>query len=62
MGGRVAVIYVEELPADLKYIFLNSTAYRRDLTGDHVISEAEIEEQEEYKEDAWQARELRPLP
>ena len=61
MNGRVAVIYVEELPADQKYIFLNRKAYRRDLTGDHVMSAAEIEEQEEYKEDAWQARELRPL-
>lgn len=62
MAGRVAVIYVEELPADQKYVFLKGEAYRRDLTGEHVMGQAEIEEQEEYKEDAWQARELRPLP
>lgn len=61
MNGRVAVIYVEELAADQKFIFLDNKAYRRDLTGDHRLSQAEIDEQEEYKEDAWQARELRPM-
>jgi predicted HTH transcriptional regulator len=61
MNGRVAVIYVEELAADQKFVFLNRIAYRRDLTGDHRLSQTEIDEQEEYKEDAWQARELRPL-
>jgi len=61
MNGRVAVVYVEELSADLKFIFLDGKAYRRDLTGDHRLTQAEIDEQEEYKEDAWQARELRPM-
>jgi ATP-dependent DNA helicase RecG len=61
MNGRVAVVYVEELAADQRFIFLDAKAYRRDLTGDHRLSQAEIDEQEEYKEDAWQARELRPL-
>jgi predicted HTH transcriptional regulator len=61
MNGRVAVVYVEELAADQKFIFLDGKAYRRDITGDHRLRQAEIDEQEEYKEDAWQARELRPM-
>ena len=62
LNGRVAVVYVDELAADRKYCFLNGEAYKRILTGDHKIKEAEIEAQEEYKEEALHARELQPVP
>ena len=61
-GGRVAVMYVDELAADRKFVFYKGTAYRRILTGDHKINEAEVEAQEEFKEEAVRARELQPVP
>lgn len=61
-GGRVAVMYVDELAADRKFVFYKGTAYRRILTGDHKINEAEEEAQEEFKEEAVHARELQPVP
>jgi len=62
MGGQVAVMLVDELPADRKFVFYNGEAYRRILTGDHKISEAEISRQEEFQEEALQARELQLVP
>jgi predicted HTH transcriptional regulator len=61
-GGRVAVVYVDELAADRRYVFYNGMAYKRILTGDHKISETEIDAQEEFKEEAVHARELQPVP
>lgn len=61
-GGRVAILYVDELAADRKYVFYQQQAYKRILTGDHEISGAEIDAQEEFKEEAIHARELQPMP
>lgn len=61
-GGRVALLYVDELAADRKFVFLNGAAYKRILTGDHKIGEAEIEAQEGFKEEAAHARELQSMP
>lgn len=61
-GGRVAVVYVDELPADQKYVFYRGEAWKRVLTGDHKLNEAEIESQEEYRQELWHARELQPVP
>ncbi|MBN1517446.1 hypothetical protein JXA32_12860 [Candidatus Sumerlaeota bacterium] len=62
MDGQVAVIYVDELPADQKFVFYNNTAWKRVLTGDHRITDDEIERQEEYRQELWNARELHPIP
>lgn len=62
LDGRVAVAYVDELAADRKYCFYQRDAYRRIITGDHKISKAEIEAQEEFKEEALHARELQIVP
>ena len=62
LGKRVAVVYVDELAADRKFVFLNGTAYRRILTGDHKITDREVEAQEEFKEEAAHAKELQPVP
>lgn len=61
LGKRVAVVYVDELAADRKFVFLNGTAYRRILTGDHKITDREVEAQEEFKEEAAHAKELQPV-
>jgi len=60
--GRVAVVYVDELRADQKFAFYKGHAYRRQLTGDHKISDADISRQEEYREEAANARELQIVP
>jgi predicted HTH transcriptional regulator len=62
LGGRVDVDYVDELAADRKFVFLNGTAYRRLLTGDHKLTDREVEAQEEFKEEAAHAKELQPVP
>lgn len=59
--GRIALVYVDELAADQRYAFFDGKAFRRKLTGDHRVSDAEIEAQEEYREQATQARELIPI-
>jgi len=61
MSGKVAVQLVDALPADQKYVFYDGVAYKRFLTGDHKITEAEISRQEEFREEALQARELQPV-
>lgn len=61
MTQRVAAIYVDELPADRKFVFYRGDAFKRSLTGDHRLKEAEISAQEEYREDVLQARELTPV-
>lgn len=61
-GGKVAVQLVDELAADKKFVFYEGEAYRRIVTGDHKLSKAEIDRQEEYREEALQARELQPVP
>ena len=62
LGQRVAIVYVDELPADQKFVFLNGAAYKRSLTGDHKITDREVEAQEEFKEEAVYAKELQPVP
>jgi len=61
LGGRIAVLYVDELASDRKYVFYKGTAYKRILTGDHKFSEAEVDAQEEFKQEAVHARELQPV-
>lgn len=62
LDGRLALIFVDELPADRKYVFFKGEAYRRILTGDHKLKDAEIEAQEAYQQEIEQARELQPWP
>lgn len=57
-GGRVAILYVDELASDRKFVFFKGAAYKRMLTGDHRISERDIAAQEEFKTEAVHAREL----
>lgn len=62
LSERIAIVYVDELPADRKFVFLNGAAYKRVLTGDHKIPDREVEAQEEFKEEAVHARELQTVP
>jgi len=49
------------LSADRKFCFLDGVAYKRVLTGDHKLTDVEIVAQEEYKDEALQARELQVM-
>ncbi len=58
MDKRLCVLYVDKLPDDKKYVFLDGKAYKRQLTGDHVIDKNVIDAYEEFKEEIINAREL----
>lgn len=60
-GARIAIVFVEALAADEKFCYLNGVSYKRLLTGDEKHSEAEVEAQEEYKQETFLKRELRPV-
>ncbi len=62
MNGQIGVVYVDELAADRKYVFYEGEARRRIATGDHKVSVADISAQEEYREEARNARELVVVP
>jgi predicted HTH transcriptional regulator len=57
-SGKIALIYVEKLPEDEKFVYLEGLAYARKITGDHVISQAEIKVQEQLKQELVNAQEL----
>jgi ATP-dependent DNA helicase RecG len=61
LTGRVAVVRVDELPAQKKFAFFKGSAFKRLLTGDHVIKQAELERYSEFLEEISQAKELAPL-
>lgn len=58
LDGKIAVVYIEELPDDKKYVYYNKEAYIRKLTGDHILSVREVEEYEELKKDIIRYQEL----
>ena len=61
MGHRIAVQRVDALPAQRRFVFYKSEAYKRQLTGDLKIKQAELDRQVDYLEEITQARELEPL-
>ena len=61
MGNRIAVQRVDALPAQKRFVFYKSQAYKRQLTGDLKINQAELDRQVEFLEEIAQARELEPL-
>lgn len=58
LDSRVCVIYIEALPQELRYVFFEKKAYKRVLTGDHIIDDNTINAHEEFKEEIKDAREL----
>ncbi|SHG29570.1 Predicted transcriptional regulator, contains HTH domain [Flavobacterium micromati] len=62
LDGKVAIIYVEKLPEDEKFVYHNKIAYKRKFTGDHKLTEKEIKAQEELKIELINAQELSIVP
>jgi ATP-dependent DNA helicase RecG len=60
-GGHLAILFVDELPADEKFCFFDGVSYKRLLTGDHKHTAEEVSAQEEYKQEAYLHRELIPV-
>lgn len=58
LNKRVCVVYVFKLPDDEKFIFYEKTAYKRIITGESIITDNEIQAQNESKEELRDAREL----
>lgn len=58
LDSRICVVYIDNLPDELKFVFLEKIAYKRIITGDHQIDENTIEANEELKEERKNAREL----
>lgn len=58
LGGRVALVYIEELDSEQKYVYYEGGAYVRKLTGDHLLDKTAIEEYEEIKADIIRHQEL----
>ncbi len=61
MGTRIAVQRVDALPAQQRFVFFKTDAYKRQLTGDIKIKQAELDRQVEFLEEIAQARELEQL-
>lgn len=58
LGGRVCIIYVEKLDEERKYVFYRGEAWKRKITGDHKLSNDEIEKQNDLREEIRNAREI----
>ncbi|MEO7955041.1 MAG: ATP-binding protein [Polaromonas sp.] len=61
MEHRIAIQRVDALPAQKRFVFFKAEAYKRQLTGDLKIKQAELDRQVEFLEEVAQARELEPL-
>jgi ATP-dependent DNA helicase RecG len=61
MGTRIAIQRVDALPAQQRFVFFKTEAYKRQLTGDLKIKQSELDRQIEFLEEIAQARELEPL-
>jgi predicted HTH transcriptional regulator len=61
LNSRICFLYVDRLPDERKYVFFEKIAYRRELTGDHSISESDILRHEEYLEEIETAKELETI-
>ncbi len=58
LNSRICIVYIDKLPDELKFVFLEKIAYKRIITGDHQIDANTIEANEELKEERKNAREL----
>lgn len=62
LDKRVAILHVDKLPEDKKFVYYDGVAYERKITGDHDISKEDIRKHNEYKEEIKSAKELDTVP
>ncbi len=56
--GNIALVFVEKLSEEDKYVYFEGSAYKRVLTGDHVVSQDDIILRDELKQELINAQEL----
>ena len=61
LDKTILAIYVEQLPEEKKFIYYNSDAWERVITGDQKINSQKIAAQKEYKLELENAKELQPV-
>ena len=61
MDNKIAILYVEKLPEDEKFVFYNGIAYKRKFTGDHEITQIELKTQEERKLELIYSQEIKVI-
>lgn len=61
LDGRIAIQRVDELPIQRRFVFYKGHAYKRLLTGDHLVKQAELDRHTEFLEEIAQAKELDPI-
>jgi len=61
IDGKICVVYVEKLDEEQKYVFYKGEAHKRKITGDHKLTPAEIEAQNELKAELENVRELKTV-
>ena len=61
LGKQLMIVYVDSVPADMRYVFYKGTAYERVMSQDCKLSALKIEVQNEYKQEINDAKELRPV-
>jgi ATP-dependent DNA helicase RecG len=61
LGFEILAIYMDPLPEELKYVYLEANAYERQITGDHKIEANKISAQQDYKIELHNAKELQPI-
>lgn len=61
LDGRICIVYIEKLDEERKYVFYKGEAYKRKISGDHKLSDEEIEKQSDLKEEIRNAREIRTV-
>jgi ATP-dependent DNA helicase RecG len=61
LDGRLAVQRVDELAVQQRFVCFKGTAYKRMLTGDTAVKQAELDRHLEFLEEIAQAKELEPL-
>jgi predicted HTH transcriptional regulator len=59
LDGKVCVVYIEKLDEEIKYVFYKGEAYKRKITGDHKLTQPEIDAQRELRDEIINMRELR---
>ncbi|MCL2245834.1 MAG: putative DNA binding domain-containing protein [Lentimicrobiaceae bacterium] len=62
LDGNVCLVFVENLPEDKKFVYYKSSAYERQLSGDHRINDEKIQKQDELIDELRSAVELNLVP
>lgn len=61
LDKRVCIIFIQALPLKQKYVCWNKKAYERRLTGDHLISQDQLQAKREEREEWQRSQEIQTV-